>query len=119
MSIVPFPQSPLERAEVRRRADDRVAPFRELACTRHGCGHVGADHRGVFAECRECGCPALLDEGTCDRGAVIIATSSSGLRYERCRCGAARTIPPGADSAPWVWPDDVHAYIAETFDEDA
>src|SRR5438093_827336 len=107
MTSVPMPASPLERAELQQRANDRLKAHLEAACARHGCGHLGADHLAVESECGRCGCPAFLEAGACDAGELIIINAPSGVRYERCRCGAARAIAPGAEMAAWTWPDDV------------
>jgi hypothetical protein len=127
-NVLPFSEGMRQRLAVRRAmgGESRRRPANATSCARHGCPHVAGEHADIrvgaspyaWGACHWCRCDEFLEVAVCEPAAPIITTTRTGMCYERCRCGAARAIAPGADPdrVAWSWPDDATAFIAETFE---
>lgn len=122
-NVIPFSEGMRQRLAVRRALGAPPPPHRaasSIACARHGCPHAADEHADLrvgdgpyaWGACRKCACGEFLEVRICDPSApVVVSAAPSGVRYERCRCGAVRTITPGAaiNGEPlvgaWEWVD--------------
>ena len=134
-NVIPLSEGMRERLAVRRAlgGESRRRAPNATPCARHGCPHVAGEHADIrvgaapydWGACQKCGCNEFLEVAFCDPSSpIVVTTAPSGVRYERCRCGAVRSVTPGAAVggeplvSAWEWPNPLAQFLEQLLVED-